>query len=95
MDILRETTATKTEFFWQVHKKRLARVIFIFIFCPVEEESYKDFIVLRDFLRNNPKKAQEYLNKKCVFAKEANFDRKKYKNLKSAYVSKLLIEAKK
>lgn len=62
--------------------------------CPVEEESYKDFIVLRDFLRNNPKKAQEYLNKKCVFAKEANFDRKKYKNLKSAYVSKLLIEAK-
>ena len=51
--------------------------------------------ILRDFLRNNPKKAQEYLNKKCVFAKEANFDRKKYKNLKSAYVSKLLIEAKK
>lgn len=63
--------------------------------CPVEEESYKNFIVLRDFLRNNPKKAQEYLNKKREFAKEANFDRKKYKNLKSAYVSKLLIEAKK
>lgn len=63
--------------------------------CPVEEGSYKDFIVLRDFLRNNPKKAQEYLNKKREFAKEANFDRKKYKTLKSAYVSKLLIEAKK
>lgn len=63
--------------------------------CSVEEDSYKDFIVLRDFLRNNPKKAQEYLNKKHEFAKEANFDRKKYKTLKSAYISKLLIEAKK
>lgn len=62
--------------------------------CPVEEESYKNFIVLRDFLRNNPKKAQEYLNKKREFVKEADFDRRKYKNLKSAYVSKLLIEAK-
>ena len=62
--------------------------------CPVEEESYKNFIVLRDFLKNNPEKAQEYLKKKYEFAKEANFDRKKYKALKSVYVSKLLTEAK-
>ena len=60
--------------------------------CPIKEESYKNFIVLRDFLRNNPKKAQEYLKKKHEFTKEANFDRKKYKALKSAYVSKLLTE---
>lgn len=63
--------------------------------CPVKEESYKNFIILRNFLKNNPEKAQEYLKKKYEFAKEANFDRKKYKALKSAYVSKLLTEAKK
>ncbi len=63
--------------------------------CPINEESYENFIILRDFLRDNPKKAQEYLKKKYEFAKEANFDRKKYKALKSAYVSKLLTEAKK
>lgn len=62
--------------------------------CPIKEESYENFIILRDFLKNNPEKAQEYLKKKYEFAKEANFDRKKYKTLKSAYVSKLLTEAK-
>ena len=63
--------------------------------CPIKEESYENFIILRNFLKNNPEKAQEYLKKKYEFAKEANFDRKKYKALKSAYVSKLLTEAKK
>ena len=63
--------------------------------CPIKEESYENFITLRDFLKNNPEKAQEYLKKKYEFAKEANFDRKKYKALKSTYVSKLLTEAKK
>lgn len=60
--------------------------------CSIKEESYENFIILRNFLENNPKKAQEYLKKKYEFAKEANFDRKKYKALKSAYVSKLLTE---
>ena len=63
--------------------------------CPIKEESYENFIVLRNFLKNNPEKVQEYLKKKYEFAKEANFDRKKYKALKSAYVSELLTEAKK
>ena len=62
--------------------------------CPIKEESYENFITLRNFLKKNPEKAQEYLKKKYEFAKEANFDRKKYKALKSAYVSKLLTEAK-
>ena len=53
------------------------------------------FIVLRNYLKNNPKKAQDYLKRKYKFAKEANFDRKKYKALKSTYVSILLTEAKK
>ena len=62
--------------------------------CPIKEESYENFIILRNFLKNNPEKAQEYLKKKYEFAKEANFDRKKYKALKSVYVSELLTEAK-
>ena len=63
--------------------------------CPINEESYENFIILRNFLRKNHQKAQEYLEKKYEFAKEAKFDRKKYKHLKSAYTSKLLAEAKK
>lgn len=62
--------------------------------CPINEESYENFIILRNFLRKNHQKAQEYLEKKYEFAKEAKFDRKKYKHLKSAYISKLLAEAK-
>ena len=63
--------------------------------CPIGEESYKDFLILRNYLKNNPKKAQEYFKKKQEFAKKANYNRKKYKALKSAYVSNLLLEAKK
>ena len=62
--------------------------------CPVDEDSYKDFIILRDYLINNPSKAAEYLKNKHKFAAEAGFDRKKYKVLKASYVSKLLLEAK-
>ena len=62
--------------------------------CPILSNTYKDFIVLRDFLIANPDKAKEYFKKKYEFAREANFDRKKYKALKSKYVSELLHDAK-
>ena len=62
--------------------------------CLINSETYNNFIVLRDFLRANPKKAQEYLLKKQEFAKMANYDRKKYKALKSEYMVKLLKGAK-
>lgn len=62
--------------------------------CPISENSYQDFIILRDYLRNNPLKAQEYFDKKYEFAKLAGFDRKQYKSLKSKYVSDLIAEAK-
>lgn len=62
--------------------------------CPVQEDSFKDFIVLRDFLIVNPEKAEEYYKKKQEFAKSADFDRKKYKAIKSEYVTRLLSEAK-
>ena len=62
--------------------------------CLTSSDSYKDFIILRDFLIAKPYKAYEYLEKKYEFARKANFDRKKYKILKSKYVSKLLLDAK-
>ena len=62
--------------------------------CPVGSETYANFIVLRDFLRAHPEKAQEYFTKKEELAKLAEFDRKKYKALKSKYVDKLVMEAK-
>ena len=62
--------------------------------CPVGTSTYKNFIVLRDYLANNPAKASEYLEKKHEFARQAGYDRQKYKALKSAYVSRLLEEAK-
>lgn len=60
----------------------------------MSENSYKDMIILRDFLQNNPLKAREYFQKKHEFARLANFNRGEYKTLKSKYVSKLLTEAK-
>ncbi len=63
--------------------------------CPISSDSYKDFLILKQYLISNKDKAEEYLLKKELFAKEANYNRQKYKQLKSAYVTKLLIEAKK
>ena len=62
--------------------------------CPITCNSYKDFILLRDFLISNPEKSKEYYNKKIEFADKAGFDRQKYKTLKSRYLTKILSEIK-
>lgn len=62
--------------------------------CPTTSNSYKDFILLRDFLISNPEKSKEYYNKKIEFVNKAGFDRQKYKTLKSQYLTKLLSEIK-
>ena len=62
--------------------------------CPTTSNSYKDFILLRDFLISNPEKSKEYYNKKIEFANKAGFDRQKYKTLKSQYLAQLLSEIK-
>lgn len=62
--------------------------------CPTTSNSYKDFILLRDFLISNPEKSKEYYNKKIEFANKAGFNRQKYKTLKSQYLAKLLSEIK-
>ena len=62
--------------------------------CPITCNSYRDFIILRDFLISNPEKSKEYYNKKIELANKAGFDRQKYKTLKSQYLTKLLSEIK-
>lgn len=62
--------------------------------CLITSNSYKDFILLRDFLISNPEKSKEYYNKKIEFANKAGFNRQKYKTLKSQYLTKLLSEIK-
>lgn len=63
--------------------------------CPIDEDSFKDFIILRDYFIKNPNIAKEYESKKYEFAKMAGYDRKRYKALKSEYVSNILLNAKK
>ena len=62
--------------------------------CPITSNSYKDFILLRDFLISNPEKSKEYYNKKIELANKAGFDRQKFKTLKSQYLTQLLSEIK-
>lgn len=62
--------------------------------CPITCNSYRDFIILRDFLISNPEKSKEYYNKKIEFANKAGFDHQKYKTLKSQYLAQLLSEIK-
>lgn len=57
-------------------------------------EECERMLRLRDYLKLHPKRAQEYFEKKKVFAREAGYDRKKYKALKSEYVSDLIKEMK-
>lgn len=63
--------------------------------CPINEDSFRDFIILRDYFVKNPSIAREYESKKHEFANMAKYDRKKYKALKSEYVSSILLDAKK
>ena len=62
--------------------------------CPKDADSYRDIIIFRDFLRTHPEIAEEYEEKKHEVAHAANYDRKKYKALKSEYVTELLARIK-
>lgn len=56
-------------------------------------EECVNMIKLRDYLRANSDEAKKYFEMKSVFAKEAGYDRKTYKALKSKYVSELIKKA--
>ena len=62
--------------------------------CPQGADSYRDIIIFRDFLRDHPEIAKEYEEKKHEVARAAGYDRKKYKALKSEYVTELLARIK-
>ena len=62
--------------------------------CVKGSETYLDFLRLRDYLRADRAAAEEYEKMKHEFAREAGYDRKKYKALKSEYVNKLIKKAK-
>ena len=61
--------------------------------CMEGSDEYMNMLALRDYLRANREVALEYEKMKTVFAREAGYDRKKYKALKSKYVSELIKKA--
>jgi len=61
--------------------------------CVKGSETYLDFLRLRDYLLKNRSEALEYERKKKDFVCEAGGDRKKYRAIKSVYVSELLEKA--
>lgn len=62
--------------------------------CQRSDDSYKDMLILRDYLRAHREAAHEYERMKHVFAKEAKYDRETYKALKAGYVVELIERAK-
>ena len=60
--------------------------------CAKGLAEYTKMLRFRDYLRMNRDVALEYEKMKKVFAKEAGYDRKKYKELKGEYVGRLVEE---
>ena len=61
--------------------------------CLNGSGEFKKFIVLRDYLIKNPSEATAYFEEKNRIAKVANNDRHKYRELKTAYMEKLMEKA--
>lgn len=60
-----------------------------------DTERYSEFIILKQYLLNNPDEAQKYSDFKKEIIKTGVIDRKEYKRIKSEYVTQLLERAKK
>ena len=60
-----------------------------------DTERYSEFLILKDYLLNNPLEAKKYSDFKRKIIKSGILDRKEYKKIKSEYVSELLERAKK
>lgn len=59
----------------------------------VDTDRFDDFIRLRNYLRKYPDIAKKYSDLKYKIAKQSNFERNKYKEIKSEFVSNLIKEA--
>ena len=63
--------------------------------CLKDSEEFQNFILIRNYLLKHPEEAKRYFEKKKEFAKEASYDRERYKKLKSQYVNEILKRVKK
>lgn len=59
----------------------------------VGSSEYTNMLGLKNYLLAHPDESKKYFEMKEVFAKEAQYDRKTYKALKSKYVSELIEKA--
>ena len=59
-----------------------------------DTDRYSEFLILKEYLLNNPLDAKEYSNFKRKIVKSGIEDRSEYKKIKSEYVSTLLEKAK-
>ena len=55
-----------------------------------KSKDFKDFIKVRDFLRQNPEEAKKYSELKYKIAKETGYNREEYKRQKSKLVETIL-----
>lgn len=60
-----------------------------------DTERYLEFLILKQYLLNNPLEAKKYSDFKKEIIKKGIYDRREYKRIKSEYVSDLLERAKK
>ena len=56
----------------------------------INEKRYNDFLYLKDYLLDNPNISKKYSNYKKEILVKYGTDRKKYRNIKSVYVKKLI-----
>ena len=63
--------------------------------CVAGPGEYENMLCLRDYLRGHPDEAAAYEQIKHELAREAGYDRRTYKALKSGYVRELLERARK
>ena len=62
--------------------------------CRHDSDTFRDFVILRDYLKAHPNIARDYFEEKKRIAILAQHNRKEYKRLKSQYVARLLNDAK-
>ena len=58
--------------------------------CEYKSNEWVEKLLFRDFLRENPKIADEYLNLKKILAKEYKFDRQAYTRKKEPFIREVI-----
>ena len=61
----------------------------------INSAKYNNFLLLKNYLLNNPNIAKDYSNHKKILANKYQLNRKEYRKIKSDYVSKMITDARK